>query len=177
MIENEQTVDVSTPRPSVLAPAPAPAAPSDEPPTAVDEGAEAAFAGPASPFEYCFDRIGSAEYSDADMQAEQAIRQALHAEGIPTGTAHLAHHMIQRAVRNGLPDDATLELGRRTGEAELQRRHGASAPQIIAAAKKVFDRLDKRDPRIGDMLVATGVASSADFIESLARLAGVRGGR
>lgn len=177
MIENEQTVDVSTPRPSVLAPAPAPAAPSDEPPTAVDEGAEAAFAGPATPFEYRFDRIGGAEYSDSDMQAEQAIRQALHAEAIPTGTAHLAHHLIQQATRNGPPDDATLELGRRQGQAELDRRHGASAPQIIAAAKKVFDRLDARDPRIGDMLVATGVANSPDFIEALARFAGVRGGR
>lgn len=177
MIENEQSIDVSTPRPSALAPTPAPAAPSDEPPTAVDEGAEAAFAGPASPFEYRFDRIGGAEYSDSDMQAEQAIRQALHAEGIPTGVASLGHMLVQNAARNGLPDDAALEMGRRTGEAELSRRHGASAPQIIAAAKKVFDRLDARDPRIGDMLVNTGVANDPNFIESLARLAGVRGGR
>lgn len=177
MIANEQTVDVSTPRPSVLAPAPAPAAPSDEPPTAVDEGAEAAFAGPATPFEYRFDVLPGAEFDAAYMTDERAVRAALHAENIPTGTAHLAHHMIQRAVRNGLPDDAALELARRTGEAELQRRHGASAPQIIAAAKKVFDRLDARDPRIGDMLVNTGVANDPNFIESLARFAGVRGGR
>lgn len=177
MLTSEEVIDVSTSRPSVLSPQPAAPSPSDEPPTAVDTGAEAAFAGPASPFEYRFDRIGSGEYSDEDMQAEQGIREALHAEGIPTGTAHLAHHLIQQATRNGPPDDATLELGRRQGQAELSRRHGASAPQIIAAAKAVFDRLDRRDPRLGDLLVNSGVASNPNFIEALARLHGVRGGR
>jgi len=177
MLENEQSIDVSTHRPSALAPTPAPAAPSDEPPTAVDTGAEAAFAGPASPFEYRFDRIGSAEYSDDDMQAEQGIRAALHAEGIPTGVASLGHMLLQQAVKNGLPDDASLEMGRRTGEAELARRHGEKAQEVIRQARAVFSRLDKRDPRIGDMLVNSGVANDANFIESLARLAGVRGGR
>lgn len=177
MIENEQSIDVSTPRPSALAPTPAPAAPSDTPETAVDTGAEAAFAGPASPFEYRFDRIGSAEYSDDDMLAEAGIRAALHAEGIPTGVASLGHMLLQNAVKNGLPDDASLEMGRRTGEAELARRHGDGAAQIIASARAVFARLDKRDPRIGDMLVNSGVANDVNFIESLARLAGVRGGR
>lgn len=178
MIENEQSIDVSTPRPSALAPTPAPAAPSDEPETAVDTGAEAAFAGPASPHEYRFDRIGSAEYSDSDMQAEQGIRAALHAEGIPTGVASLGHMLLQQAVKNGgLPDDVTLEMGRRTGEAELARRHGDGAAQIIAAARKVFAKLDARDSRLGDMLCASGVASNPDFIEALARLHGVRGGR
>lgn len=177
MLENEQSIDVSTHRPSALAPTPAPAAPSDEPPTAVDTGAEAAFAGPASPHEYAFDRIGSAEYSDDDMQAEQGIRQALHAEGIPTGIAGLGHMLVQQAVKNGLPDDASLEMGRRTGEAELGRRHGDGAAQIIASARKVFAKLDARDSRLGDMLCASGVASNPDFIEALARLHGVRGGR
>lgn len=176
MLTSEEVIDVSTSRPSVLSPQPAAPSPSDEPPTAVDTGAEAAFAGPASPFEYRFDRIGSGEYTDADMMAERGIRQALHAERIPTGVASLGHMLIQNAVRNGLPDDATLELGRRQGQAEIERRHGASAPQIIARAKQVFDRIDARDPRIGDMLVNSGVASNADFIEALARLAGVRGG-
>lgn len=179
MFENEQSIDISTPRPSALAPTPAPS-PSDEPPTpptAVDTGAEAAFAGPASPFEYRFDRIGSAEYSDSDMADEQGIRAALHAEGIPTGVASLGHMLLQNAVKNGLPDDASLEMGRRTGEAELARRHGDGAAQIIASARAVFARLDKRDPRIGDMLVNSGVANDVNFIESLARLAGVRGGR
>lgn len=179
MLENEpQTID-ATPRPgSAFAPQPAAAAtPSDEPANAVDEGAEAAFAGPASPFEYRFDRIGSAEYSDSDMADEQGIRAALHAEGIPTGVASLGHMLLQNAVKNGLPDDATLEMGRRTGEAELQRRHGDGAAQIIASARAVFARLDKRNPAIGDMLANSGVANDANFIESLARLAGVRGGR
>ena len=177
MTEDEQPIDVSTPRPSALAPTPAPAAPSDEPPTAVDTGAEQAFAGPASPHEYRFDRIGSAEYSDADMQAEQGIRAALHAEGVPAGVASLGHMLLQNAVKNGLPDDASLEMGRRTGEAELARRHGEAAPRIIASARAVFARLDKRNPAIGDMLVNSGVANDANFIESLARLAGVRGAR
>ncbi len=177
MIENEQSIDVSTPRPSALAPTPAPAAPSDEPQTAVDTGAEAAFAGPTSPFEYRFDQIGSAEYSDEDMQAEQGIRAALHAEGIPTGVASLGHMLLQQAVKNGLPDDASLEMGRRTGEAELTRRHGEKAQEVIRQARAVFSRLDKRNPAIGDMLVNSGLANDANFIESLARLAGVRGGR
>lgn len=176
MLENEQSIDVSTSRPSsAFAPAPATPSQSDEPETAVDTGAEAAFAGPASPHEYRFDRIGSAEYSDADMQAEQGIRAALHAEGIPAGVASLGHMLIQDAVRNGLPDDAALELGRRTGEAEMQRRHGARAPEVIRQAREVFARLDKRNPRIGDVLVDSGVANSPEFIEALARLAGVRG--
>lgn len=177
MLTSEEVIDVSTSRPSVLSPQPAAPAPSDEPETAVDLGAEAAFAGPASPHEYRFDPIGSGEYTDADMKAEQSIRAALHAEGIPTGVASLGHMLIQNAVRNGLPDDASLEMGRRTGEAELARRHGDGAAQIIAAARKVFARLDARDPRIGDLLVNGGVANDANFIESLARLHGVRGGR
>ena len=144
--------------------------------TAVDVGAEAAFAGPASPFEYRFDRIGSAEYSDDDMQAEQGIREALHAEQIPAGIASLGHMLLQQAVKNGLPDDASLEMGRRQGQAELARRHGDGAAQIIASARAVFSRLDKRNPAIGDLLVNSGVANDANFIESLARLAGVRGG-
>lgn len=177
MLTSEEVIDVSTSRPSVLSPQPAAPAPSDEPETAVDLGAEAAFAGPASPHEYRFDPIGSGEYTDADMKAEQSIRAALHAEGIPTGVASLGHMLIQSVARNGLPDDATLELGRRQGQAEIERRHGASAPQIIAAAKAVFDRLDRRDPRLGDLLVNSGVASNPNFIEALARLHGVRGGR
>ncbi len=176
MIENEEVIDLGS-RPSALAPTPAPAAPSDEPETAVDTGAEQAFAGPASPAAYAFDRIGSAEYSDEDMQAEQGIRQALHAEGIPIGIAGLGHYLVQQAMRNGPPDDVTLELGRRQGQAELARRHGDGAAQIIASARAVFSRLDKRDPRIGDMLVNSGVANDVNFIESLARLHGVRGGR
>lgn len=179
MLENEpQSIDVSTPQPgSALVPTPAAPTPNDEPATAVDIGAEAAFAGAESPFAYRFDPLPRAEVDDVYMKDEMGIREALHAEAIPTGTAHLAHHLIQQATRNGPPDDATLELGRRQGQAEIERRHGASAPQIIAAAKKVFDRLDARDPRIGDMLVNTGVANDPNFIESLARLAGVRGGR
>ena len=175
MIENEEVIDLGS-RPSALAPTPAPS-PDDEPPTAVDTGAELAFAGPASPHEYRFDRIGSAEYSDDDMQAEQGIRAALHAEGIPTGVASLGHMLLQQAVKNGLPDDASLEMGRRGGEAELARRHGEKAQEVIRQARAVFSRLDKRNPAIGDMLVNSGVANDANFIESLARLAGVRGGR
>ena len=177
MLENEpQSIDVSTPQPgSALVPTPAAPTPNDEPATAVDIGAEAAFAGPASPHEYRFDPIGSGEYTDADMKAEQSIRAALHAEGIPTGVASLGHMLIQSVARNGLPDDATLELGRRQGQAEIERRHGASAPQIIARAKQVFDRIDARDPRIGDMLVNSGVANDPDFVEALARLGRVRG--
>lgn len=177
MLENEQSIDVSTHRPSALAPTPAPAAPSDEPPTAVDVGAAAAFAGPASPAAYAFDRIGGAEYSDDDMRAEQGIRAALHAEGIPTGVASLGHMLLQQAVKNGLPDDVTLEMSRRTGEAELARRHGEKAQEVIRQARAVFSRLDKRDPRIGDMLVNSGVANDPSFIEALARLHGVRRGR
>jgi len=176
MLENEpQTID-ATPRPgSAFAPQPAAApTPSDEPATAVDTGAEAAFAGPASPHEYRFDPIGSGEYTDADMMAERGIREALHAEGIPTGVASLGHMLIQDAVRNGIPDDTTLEMSRRSGEAELSRRHGGRAPEVIAAARQVFDRLDKRNPAIGDVLVNSGVANDPNFIEALARLAGVR---
>jgi mono/diheme cytochrome c family protein len=77
----------------------------------------------------------------------------LHAEGIPTGVASLGHMLLQQAVKNGLPDDASLEMGRRTGEAELARRHGEKAQEVIRQARAVFSRLDKRDPRIGDMLV------------------------
>jgi hypothetical protein len=175
MIENEQIVDVSTPRPSALQPVEQP--PGDEPETAVDTGAEAAFAGASSPHEYRFDVLPGVEFDDAYMADEQGIRQALHAEGIPAGIASLGHMLIQNAVRNGLPDDARLELARRTGAAELQRRHGEGAAQVIAAAKRVFDRLDARDPRLGDLLANTGVASDPNFIESLARLSGVRGGR
>ena len=85
--------------------------------------------------------------------------------------------LVEQAMRNGPPDDVTLELGRRTGEAELGRRHGDGAAQIIASARKVFAKLDARDSRLGDMLCASGVASNPDFIEALARLAGVRGSR
>ncbi len=177
MIENEQSIDVSTPRPSALAPTPAPAAPSDEPPTAVGTGAEAAFAGAESPFAYRFDPLPGAEVDDSYMADEQGIREALHAEGVPVGTASLGFMLVEQAMRNGPPDDVTLELGRRTGEAELARRHGDGAAQIIASARKVFAKLDARDSRLGDMLCASGVASNPDFIEALARLQGVRGGR
>ena len=177
MLENEQSIDVSTHRPSALAPTPAPAAPSDEPPTAVGTGAEAAFAGAESPFAYRFDPLPGAEVDDSYMADEQGIREALHAEGVPVGTASLGFMLVEQAMRNGPPDDVTLELGRRTGEAELARRHGDGAAQIIASARKVFAKLDARDSRLGDMLCASGVASNPDFIEALARLHGVRGGR
>lgn len=167
----EQIIDAGMP----AAGAPPATAAGDEPATAVDTGAEAAFAGPESPHEYRFDQIGSGEYAVEDMQAEQGIRQALHAEGIPTGVASLGHMLIQQAVRNGLPDDASLEMSRRAGESELARRHGDKAQEVIAQARQVFARLDKRNPRIGDILTASGVASNPDFIEALARLAGVRG--
>ncbi len=85
--------------------------------------------------------------------------------------------LVQQAVRNGLPTDADLEFSRRSGEAELARRHGDKAQEVIAQARQVFARLDKRNPAIGDILTASGVASNADFIEALARLGGVRGGR
>ncbi|GIK45982.1 MAG: hypothetical protein BroJett012_18850 [Betaproteobacteria bacterium] len=175
MIENEEVIDLGS-RPSALAPTPAPS-PDDEPPTAVDVGAEAAFAGPASPFAYHFDTLPGAEVDDGYMADEQGIRQALHAEGIPTGVASLGHMLLQNAVKNGLPDDASLEMGRRTGEAELARRHGEKAQEVIRQARAVFSRLDKRDSRLGDMLVNSGVASNPNFIEALARLHGVRGGR
>lgn len=174
MLENEDVVDIGMPQAGAPPAAPSP---SDEPPTAVDTGAEQAFAGPASPFEYHFDALPGAEVDDGYMADEQGIRAALHAEGVPVGTASLGHMLLQNAVKTGLPDDASLELARRTGEAELARRHGDGAAQIIDQARKVFARLDARDPRIGDMLVNSGVASNANFIESLARLQGVRRGR
>jgi len=178
MLENEpQTID-ATPRPgSALAPTPAPAAPSDEPQTAVDTGAEAAFAGAESPFAYRFDPLPGAEVDDVYMKDELGIREALHAEGVPVGTASLGFMLVEQAMRNGLPDDTTIEMSRRSGEAELSRRHGGRAPEVIAAARQVFDRLDKRNPAIGDVLVNSGVANDPNFIEALARLAGVRGGR
>ena len=175
MIENEEVIDLGS-RPSALAPTPAPS-PDDEPPTAVDTGAEAAFAGPTSPFEYRFDTLPGAEVDDGYMADEQGIREALHAEQVPTGIADLGHYLVQQAVKNGLPDDASLEMGRRGGEAELARRHGEKAQEVIRQARAVFARMDKRDPRIGDMLANSGVASNPDFIEALARLHGVRGGR
>lgn len=166
----EQVIDAGMPP----AGAPPATAAGDEPPTAVDQGAEAAFAGPASPHEYRFEQIGGAEYSDDDMRAEQGIRQALHSEAIPTGIASLGHMLIQQAVRNGLPTDADLEFSRRSGEAELARRHGDKAQEVIAQARQVFARLDKRNPAIGDILTASGVANDPNFVEALARLAGVR---
>ena len=174
MLEAEHVVDLGMPQAGTPPAAPSP---DDEPPTAVDAGAEQAFAGPASPAAYAFDRLPGAEVDDGYMADEQGIREALHAEQVPTGVASLGHMLLQQAVKNGLPDDASLEMGRRTGEAELARRHGEKAQEVIRQARAVFSRLDKRDPRIGDMLVNSGVANDVNFIESLARLAGVRGGR
>lgn len=174
MLTNEEVVDLGMPQAGTPPAAPSP---SDEPETAVDVGAEAAFAGPTSPFEYRFDTLPGAEVDDGYMADEQGIRAALHAEGIPAGVASLGHMLLQNAVKNGLPDDASLEMGRRAGAAELARRHGEKAQEVIRQARAVFSRLDKRNPAIGDMLCASGVASNPDFIESLARLHGVRGGR
>ncbi len=171
MLTSEEVIDLGAP--ATGAP---PATPADEPPTAVDTGAERAFEGAAAPHLYAFEQIGSAPYTDDDMQAEQGIRAALHAEGIPTATASLGHMLVQQAVRNGLPDDAALESARGKGMEVLEHRHGANAGKIIADAKAVFDRLDARDPRLGDLLVNSGVASNPNFIESLARLHGVRKG-
>lgn len=171
MIENEEVIDLGAP--ATGAP---PGTPADEPPTAVDTGAERAFEGAAAPHLYSFDVLPGAEVDEAYMADEQGIRAALHAEGIPTATASLGHMLVQQAVRNGLPDDATLEAGRSKGMEELEQRHGANAPQIIADAKAVFTRLDTRDPRLGDLLVNSGVANDPDFVEALARLGRVRGG-
>lgn len=170
MLTNEEVIDLGAP--ATGAP---PATPADEPPTAIDTGAERAFEGATAPHLYSFDVLPGAEVDEAYMADEQGIRAALHAEGIPTATASLGHMLVQQAVRNGLPDDQMLEAARGKGIEVLEQRHGANAPQIIADAKAVFDRLDKRDPRLGDLLVNSGVASNPNFIEALARLHGVRG--
>lgn len=125
---------------------------------------------PHAPDAYNF-RISSApEPSEADFTEQTEIKQALHAEGVPGFAVDVAVDVITRRLETGAPDEAALEQSMRDGAAELQRRHGAKAQEIINAARSMFQRLDARDPRIGDYLHISGAANDPHLIETLARL-------
>jgi hypothetical protein len=135
------------------------------------EANAAAFAPPASPHHYDVTPIYEGkEPSDEDMADQIGIQQALHAEGVPTFAVGIAVNVMAQALKDGLPDAAGLERSRSSCINELTSRHGENARQIIADASKVFQRLDARDSRIGDMLCNTGAANDPHLVETLARL-------
>jgi hypothetical protein len=135
---------------------------------ALQQAAQQAFAPPRGPWEYEFPMLNGASDQEVILQAE--VRNALYAEQIPAHLVSLAREIGEYNIKAGPLSEESLETSRLSGLAELQRRHGANAEAVIAKAKKEFDKLDARSPETCDWLVDTGVASSADFVEALARL-------
>lgn len=138
-----------------------------------DEANAELFAGPDAPHRYV-DAItpiyGGKEPTDQDLNDQIGIQASLHAEGVPTFVVSTAVNVMAQALKNGLPDEAAIQSSIASCTRELERRHGAGAQQILADARKVFERLDKRDSRIGDILSNTGVINNPQLIETLARL-------
>lgn len=125
---------------------------------------------PREAHEYNFHGLQVEKPEHAALQSE--IAAALHSEGVPQFAVAAVCDVIGTSVERGLPDDEALERSMLTGRAELELRHGKErAEQMIAAAAKTFERLDKRDPRIGDWLCGSGAGNSAYVIETLSRLA------
>lgn len=125
---------------------------------------------PRSADAYSFRLSSESEQSEADFREQTEIKQALHGEGVPGFAVDVAVDVITRRLESGMPDEAALAQSMRDGAAELQRRHGAKAQEIINAARSMFQRLDARDPRIGDYLHVSGAANDPHLIETLARL-------
>lgn len=125
---------------------------------------------PRSADAYDFHLSSAPEQTEADFKEQTEIKQALHGEGVPGFAVDVAVDVITRGLESGVPDETALAQSMRDGAAELQRRHGAKAQEIINAARSMFQRLDARDPRIGDYLHLSGAANDPHLIETFARL-------
>ncbi|MFZ5558684.1 MAG: hypothetical protein ACOZDY_18545 [Pseudomonadota bacterium] len=140
-----------------------------QPPERLPEGAEW-LARPATPAGYDFSALRSGpEPSPQERELSAEIAQALHAEGVPAAVVDVAVQVMARNVRQGLPDDEALEHARLAAQAELELRHGDQAGAILASARKLYERLEQRDPRIAELIDLTGAGNSAWLIESMSR--------
>lgn len=124
---------------------------------------------PASIEEYDFSALRT-EDPDTQLELQHELRQSLHAEGVPRFAVGVAMTVMARNLEHGVPDEAALEQSKIAGMAELELRHGGKAKEVLAAAAKTFARLEKRDPRIGDFLCASGAVNNPWLIETLAQL-------
>jgi hypothetical protein len=122
---------------------------------------------PAGPWEY------NIQMPDvADSRIELDMRQALFDEGIPLFVVGVANRVIEQNTKAGIVGDLTrIEGMKESARAELTRRHGEAAEQIIANASSLFQRLDKRNPVVCDLICTSGMGVDPNFIESLARVA------
>lgn len=135
----------------------------------------AAFAGPASPADYRFERAFDAAPSTREqLQAEQSLRTALHAEAVPVPIARQVDQLLAQGLKNP-PTPAQLEHGRQIGAAQLAKDWGADRDKNLAIANNELRRLSARMPALPGLLAETGVANSAWLAKTLFNQAKARG--
>lgn len=123
------------------------------------------FGPPADPEGYGIE--AGPDATEEQRQEVTEIKQALFAEGVPNLVAEFAGQLFER---NGALTEDVLTKRRLEGWAELERRHGAKAPEILADGKKLYDALVARSASLEYLLESCGAGSDAGFIETLARV-------
>lgn len=123
---------------------------------------------PRGVWEYDFALYGP-DATDEQLALELGMKTALYEAEVPTFLASFGRVIVERNISEGLQAWTSPERIASTRE-ELEQRHGeAGAKQIIAEAKKVFDRLDAKSADLGDLLCNSGAVNCPDFLETLAR--------
>lgn len=151
-------------------PAPDPAAAANSEFLAVEMAS--AYQPPRGSYEYeglLHERMSAEEISEG-----MALGQAMFNAGVPVALAHQLRDIGQRLQREGRSEDGEGEKAR--GMAELERRHGAEAPEIVKLANMAYTHLRNEAPDVADALVEAGIGSDPDAIFALASWARANGG-
>lgn len=133
----------------------------------MDVAREAAFAPARGAWEYDLQLFGPNQTAE-QTAAMMGLQEALYASGMPPYLARTLRAYGERnAQRGGNLGDPEAMIA--SGTAELERRHGSDAAQIIKDAQQAFALIDERSPAIADALCESGLASDPEAIAALAR--------
>lgn len=136
----------------------------------VQDAGEEWLARPSSIDDYDFSALVTEEPTAEQRALQIELKNALHAEGVPVHAVGVAMNVMAHNLKSGLPDERALEHSKLATKSELELRYGDKSAEILAAAGKMYERLEKRDPRIADLLDASGASNSVWMVETLARL-------
>lgn len=168
--EMTRLFEAAYPEPAEDAAPPKAEEPKAAPTLQADESAPMADA-PRGPWEYETPLFEGSYATDENLAIETGIKEALYKAELPPFVWNRAHMLVMHNFKEGISGDhERIAAGRTACLAELDRRNGANAKQIIADASKVVNRLDDASLDIGDILANSGALVDADFIETLARV-------
>jgi hypothetical protein len=108
------------------------------------------FAPPASPSDYRFPPPARGELTDADLENDNAIRSAFHAEGVPRWLSEGVLNALSEgihAVERMTPQQAEARIT--STVANLKRMWGAEYDNNLAKVDRLLDQMKARHPALG----------------------------